>query len=75
MHTITIVLGVGAFAFGLYMIYLRSNSPTKCRKLEAMKKFWGKRLGTIINFVSYSLVPIGVGVALIIGGRLGMELF
>jgi hypothetical protein len=44
------------------------KAPQQFHKLGTMKKFWGDGPGLAIHFVSYTLVPIGVGLAIIVAG-------
>jgi len=60
-----LLLGIAAVAYGLYTLYARATSPNKFAKLEAMKKQWGERPGTIVHVIGYSVVPIIAGLALI----------
>ena len=67
-------IGIGALivAYGCYTAWARVKAPQQFHKLEAMKKFWGDAPGLAIHFVSYTLVPIGVGVAIIVAGVNGL---
>jgi hypothetical protein len=58
-------LGIAAVAYGLYTLYLRSRSPDKFGKLEAMKQQWGDRAGTIAHVIGYTVLPIIFGLGLI----------
>ena len=75
MNLITTLLGAAALLYGLYSLFVRMTHPAKFGKLEAMKQFWGERLGGAIHFVAYTLVPIAAGVALIIAGLRGVTIF
>lgn len=66
-----LLLGVFALGFGLYTLYARAASPNKFGKLEAMKKQWGERGGTIVHVVAYTVMPIIVGAVLIVTSLLG----
>ena len=60
-----LLLGVFALGYGLYTLYARATSPNKFGKLDAMKKQWGERTGTIVHVVGYTVIPIIVGLVLI----------
>lgn len=65
-----LLLGVAALGFGLYTLYVRSTTPEKLGKLDAMKKQWGNRNGTIVHVVAYTVAPVLVGVILIVSALL-----
>jgi len=65
-----LLLGLAALGYGLYTLYVRATRPEKLPKLDAMKKQWGERSGTIVHVVGYTVLPIAVGVALIVGSLL-----
>jgi hypothetical protein len=68
MNPLTIGIGALIVAYGCYTAWARVKAPQQFHKLEAMKKFWGDGPGLAIHFVSYTLVPMGVGVAIIVAG-------
>ena len=67
MNPITVILGILAIAYGLYTLYARKNSPEQFTKLEAMEEQWGSA-GRTLHVLSYSVVPIIVGVVLLLSG-------
>jgi hypothetical protein len=75
INPITFLIGVAALLFGIYSLYIRINNPAKFGKLAAMKERWGENLGGAIHFVSYTLAPVCVGVALILAGLRGVKIF
>lgn len=75
MNPISIGIGAAAFLFGVYTLYARIATPEKFRKLEAMKKAYGEKAGNAIHFVSYTFVPMGVGIAFIVCGIMGVSIF
>jgi hypothetical protein len=75
MNFTTILVGVACVAYGLYTAWARQKTPEKFRKLEAMKKFWGARIGLVVHVVGYTVVPIILGVGLIVTGVRGGSLF
>jgi hypothetical protein len=65
-----LVLGLLSVGYGLYTLHARAASPGKLGKLEAMKKQWGGRGGTIAHVVAYTVVPLVVGLVLIVASLL-----
>lgn len=61
-----VFIGGAAIAYGLYTLLLRSQNPDKFSKLTAMKEMWGDQTGALIHLVSYSLLPIGFGIFMLI---------
>jgi hypothetical protein len=75
MDLFSIGLGVAAVLYGLITFFMRIKYPAKFAKLEAMKKFWGERKGLLLHTVSYSVLPILIGVMFIYKGFLGQSAF
>ena len=75
MNPVSIVVGAAAFLYGIYTLITRIKTPEKFGKLEAMKKAYGKTAGNAIHFVSYTLVPMAVGITFIVLGILGISIF
>ncbi len=75
MDFITFTLGCFALLFGLYSIYARIKQPEVLGKLEAMKARWGNQTGMILHVISYTVVPICVGIGFIYLGIQGVSLF
>ncbi len=63
---VNLLLGIAAAAYGCYTLYVRAASPEKLGKLEAMKKQWGERAGTVVHVVANTVVPIVAGAVLIV---------
>jgi hypothetical protein len=61
-------IGVLCIGYGIYMAIVRSKSPEKLGKYEAMKKRFGETAGKIIHIVSYSVLPIIFGIIMIFRG-------
>ena len=59
---------VGLFLLlGLITIYLRIFKNSKgLGKLETMKETYGEKLGLAIHIISYTVVPIAVGIVMIV---------
>ncbi len=63
----TLIFGIIALLFGLLTIYLRIFKNSKgLGKLESMKETYGEKLGLAIHIVSYTVVPIVVGIVMIV---------
>lgn len=74
MDPLTIGLGVAAAGYGCYTGYIRKKDPTKFGKLDAMKKFWGDKVGFAMHFVAYTIMPIAFGIVLIVAGSRGLSI-
>ena len=62
-----LIFGILALVFGLITIYLRVFKNSKgLGKLEAMKDAYGEKLGLAIHVISYTVVPIVVGIGMIV---------
>ena len=70
MAVVKIILGLFCVGYGVYSFSLRHNHPEKFGKLEAMKQAYGDKVGNVVHIVFYSIVPILLGVALLIGSIL-----
>jgi len=60
-----IVGGILCIAYGIYMAIIRVKSPEKLGKYETMKNKFGDVTGKIIHIVSYTVLPILFGIAMI----------
>lgn len=67
-----IIIGIAAIGYGIYSIFIRMKSPEKFGKLEPMKKLYGEKLGLVIHFISYTVVPIVIGVVMLVKVFLGV---
>jgi hypothetical protein len=71
-----LIIGVLALLYGLYTIYLRVRKDSKAwGKLEKMKEVYGEKAGTVIHIISYTIVPIAVGIVGIVAYCLGINVF
>lgn len=75
MNWLTFGFGVFALTYGLFSIYVRLKCPEKFGKLEAMKQIYGQRPGAIVHTVSYTIIPIVVGIIFIFAGTKGVSFF
>lgn len=73
---LSLIISIFFLAFGLFTIYLRLFKNNKwLGKIEKMKQAYGERLGTYLHVISYTVVPIAVGIAGIVCYCLGIEIF
>ena len=66
------------FSTPLWLIHnnLRVRKDSKAwGKLEKMKEVYGEKAGTVIHIISYTIVPIAVGIAGIVAYCLGIKVF
>ena len=71
-----LIIGILALLYGLYTIYLRVRKDSKAwGKLEKMKEVYGEKAGTVIHIISYTIVPIAVGIVGILAYCLGIKVF
>jgi TRAP-type mannitol/chloroaromatic compound transport system permease large subunit len=72
MNPVTVFVGAAAIGYGLYTAWARRARPEQLGKLEAMQRSLGERNGQLVHLVAYTVVPIVVGVALVLGGLRGV---
>jgi hypothetical protein len=75
MNYTTLTIGLFALLFGICTLLLRVKSPGKFRKLNAMKEKYGDSIGVTIHTISYTVIPIIVGILFIVMGLKGRPLF
>ncbi len=75
MNPVTLIIGIVALGYGLFTLWARTTKPESFRKLSAMQKAYGNRAGTIIHIVSYSVVPIVIGVVALVFAFQGKSFF
>ena len=75
MNIITVILGLFCIGYGIYTAIIRTKSPEKFGKLDAMKKKFGDKAGIIIHVIFYTVLPILVGIIFFISGFFGASLF
>ena len=64
-------LAILTIGYGIFTTVIRIVKPTMLKKYIYMQKKYGNRIGFIIHFVAYSLLPMLFGVLLIIKQVLG----
>ena len=75
MNHTTLAIGLFALLFGICTLFLRVKNPEKFEKLNAMKEKYGEKTGVTIHTISYSVIPIIVGVVFIVIGLKGVAIF
>ncbi len=71
-----LIIGILALLYGLYTIYVRVSKDSKSwGKLERMKEVYGEKAGTIIHIISYTILPIAIGIIGIVAYCLGVKIF
>lgn len=75
MNPITVLAGVVLTGYGLHTAWARRARPEQFKKLAAMRSFWGEKGGQLVHVMSYTAVPIIVGIVLMLVGLRGASLF
>ena len=71
-----LIIGILALLYGLYTIYLRVSKNAKAwGKLDRMKEVYGEKAGSAIHIISYTVVPIAIGIVGITSYCLGIKVF
>lgn len=71
-----LIIGILALLYGLYTIYLRVSKNAKAwGKLDRMKEVYGEKAGSAIHIISYTAVPIAIGIIGIAAYCLGIKVF
>jgi len=55
------MIGFFAVAFGLYTLVARQLAPHQFAKLGPMKEKFGDKVGFVVHFLGYTLIPLIVG--------------
>lgn len=63
--SLNLILGLAAIGYGLYTAILRARKPEAFGKLQAMRDQWGHGPGTAVHVVSYTVVPMVLGLVLV----------
>jgi hypothetical protein len=67
MQIFGLILGIFFAVLGcLSLIAYATKNEKMFWKKDHMIKLWGRKLGTLMHFVGYVIVPIGFGIYLII---------
>lgn len=65
MNYTSLTIGAVITLYGVYVLYLRlTDQNEKFWKLQPMKDFCGSRLGSLIHYFGYVVVPIGIGIGI-----------
>lgn len=76
MNLITIIIGLIFSGYGILVFGLRlCGHDGKFKKLGPMRKIYGAKLGSLIHYIGYGLVPLIFGVWIIIAGSRGVYVF
>lgn len=75
MNVPSVLIGIVAILYGIYTGWARIARPQTFGKLEAMKKMWGPTAGTVMHVLSYTVVPIGIGIVFVLTGLQGTSVF
>ncbi|MBO5074895.1 MAG: hypothetical protein J6C35_06260 [Bacteroidales bacterium] len=71
-----LIIGILALLYGLYNIYLRVSKNAKAwGKLDRMKEVYGEKAGSAIHIISYTVVPIAIGIIGLAAYCLGIKVF
>lgn len=71
-----LIIGILALLYGLYTIYLRVSKNAKAwGKLDRMKEVYGEKAGSAIHIISYTVVPIAIGIIGLAAYCLGIKVF
>lgn len=71
-----LIIGILALLYGLYTIYMRISKNAKAwGKLDRMKEVYGEKAGSAIHIISYTVVPIAIGIIGIAAYCLGIKVF
>jgi hypothetical protein len=68
MNYTTLAIGLLALAFGVCTLIVRIMRPERFGKLNAMKEKYGEKTGIAIHTISYTVMPIIVGIVFIVVG-------
>lgn len=76
MNPVTVIVGLVFCGYGFMVLRLRlQGRDDKFRKLGSMRKKYGEKAGSLIHYISCSIVPLLLGVWFIIAGIKGNEVF
>ena len=70
----TIAFGCVPLLFALFTLVARVRHPHMFAKLAPMQQRFGKRLGTALHIIAYSLVPLAFGLTVIHAGVRGVSI-
>ena len=71
-----LIISILFIVYGLFTIYLRIFKNNKwLGKIDRMKETYGDKFGTFLHVISYTVLPIVLGVVGIVCHFLGIEIF
>jgi hypothetical protein len=56
-----LIIGIFAVIFGITTLIVRQIAPHKFTKLNAIQERFGKKVGYIIHFSAYTIMPLVFG--------------
>lgn len=62
MDWFSIVLGILATGFGLYILNARRQENYTSARVNAMKSMFGENAGDKVHLIAYGIVPIIIGI-------------
>lgn len=76
MNPITVIIGLIFCGYGTMVTKFRiQGREEKLKMLSSMRKVYGEKLGTIIHYLCYGIIPILFGIWILIAGVKGTEIF
>ena len=71
-----LIISILFIVYGLFTIYLRIFKTNKwLGKIDRMKEAYGDKFGTFLHVISYTVLPIVLGVVGIVCHFLGIKFF
>lgn len=71
-----LIFSIFFILYGLFTIYLRIFKNNKwLSKIDRMKGAYGDKFGTFLHVISYTVIPIILGIVGIVCYLLGIEIF
>lgn len=76
MNPITVIIGLVFCGYGIMALKLRiQDREDKFKKLRPMRKVYGEKLGSLIHYLCYGIIPILFGIWILVAGVNGTEVF
>lgn len=75
MNLLTVGLGLLILGYAIFVLIMRlQKKDAMFRKLGPMRQRWGETAGSVIHYVGYVAIPAILGLALILGGAMGLNI-
>ncbi|MCF8067516.1 MAG: hypothetical protein K9L30_02910 [Desulfobacterales bacterium] len=68
INEMSLFLGLLVAGYGIVMFIIRQYFPQKSGKLNKMKQFYGDKKGYWLHLVSYTILPVVIGLFWILRG-------